>query len=326
MPKSRRGQRSREPRLPENPRIPSMKGVRYFNRPNHPPVEWSRILKDYEERIEGQDYSFRKKVEDVKKRRRDFEAVAKTMWLIDKGYPVKTAARMMDLSYDRVRYWVNHGSLPPSISPRKHEYHQSSRRGFDIKEDPNLAYFLGLLSSERIRSRIGRETATTRFQFNTNSEHVADAVQDAMKKAFPGELEINRTRFEGKTPGSRSTERVEVDSIEFGKFFRELTEDPSKALALLPDTERARLAFTKGMYDSGRSHINTQKEYPHVLLHHEDPKFIKVASKSLREQGIPHEVTRSRGMPAIKVMERHLPAFKRKVGFRDPKRHSKLPE
>ncbi len=307
-------------------KAPSMRRLKSFRMPNGQVVDWATIRADYAAQIAGQNYTFAKKRTDLRVKRADFELVAKTIDLIDNGASVTEAAEATGQKYDRVRYWVSKGCLPMSISHKRQQYYQGNRAQVrvDSAAASDLGYFLGFVSTGRFKVRKTRETGDARFYASLNSPGVADRLHTSIERAFDG-IKVARSSFVGKSPLARPTQRVHIESTNFAKFTTPFLGDPRKVIQALPDTPKARLAYTRALYDSGNANINIKPNYGQVVLMHDSPEVLRMASRTLQEQSVRHSMTTVRGKAAINVSTKDLPAFKRAVGFRDPTRQARLP-
>lgn len=317
------------------PKIPSMSNVSRITLPNGRVVDWQRIRRDYNEQIEGQKYARSRIAADLEKKRAAFEEVATAAWLIKQGFAPHITGRILGElpssgEHPRARNgitiktWMWGGRLPPAISLKRHEYHQGSRAPVKLRASGKyeLGYIAGLSSSGGITLNMNPQTGKSRIGVFSPSPGIVNEFSRAVNGAFG--LKAWTTKPPKNKPTHRQRMRASVESTNLLRVMSPLFRDRASAVTYLPDHPRARLGFTRAVLDKGNARIDLWKNSKRVLVTHEDPRVMGVVSQTLTEKGIPHERRIYRGKESIHVPGEGIPAFKRKIGFRDEERQKKL--
>lgn len=313
-----------------------MAGVHRITLPDGCVINWRRIHRDYNEQIEGQRYDRSRVAADLQKKRAAFEEVATAAWLTRRGFSPHITGKILgefsgDAEFPRERQgititsWMWGGRLPQIISLKRHEYHQGSRVPVRLRASRKyeLGYLTGLSSSGGITVNVNPQTGKSRLAVFTPSPGIVKEFSKAAKGAFGLKTWISRPPK--NKPHQRQRLRASVDSTNLVRSLSPLFRNGASALDYLPNNPQARLGFTRAICDKGSTRIDMWEKSKRVAILHDDPRVLRIVSQALQEQGVPHVMTTYRGKKCIHIPHEGLPAFRRRIGFRDQQRQDKLP-
>jgi hypothetical protein len=273
--------------------------------------------------INGLGYTGSRERRDLKKKRGDFELVAQAALLRRKGYSTEATAWILGIKPRRVEGWMQSKKLPPSISPKRHEYHLRARRPlrFNKNSKHEIGYLLSMLAARRVSVGRNKALGRSRFSISVSSEELAREAMRSVKRAFGASPHIStKPRIK---PTQRPQHTIFLGSANLAKFF--LIGERRRRLSPLLDHPDARLGFTRGLYDFHREvKIWSAPRDRRVLLMHNTKEVLDEVSKTLSERGIGHERANFYGRKGILIREEHIPKFMSTIGFRDKKQRARL--
>jgi hypothetical protein len=290
--------------------------------PNGNVVRWRDILNRYHEQIEGQAYTRERMKSDLRKKREAFRYVKQLADLYKETENISEVARRVGKHKQSIHRILSRGKLPHTISPERHEYHQRTRQKPRMGKATHgdKGYFLGLHAAKPINLRRNKQTGRSKITFTTASESYADRLQETFSSVLG--TTTGRSKPTMRSGAKRPQHTVSVQSAELLKGFRRVVPDPERPWKTLPSSPEARKNFAKALFDRGRSYIEGERA---VALTHREPEVLELVSHALTEQGIPHERKQYRGEDSIVIGKDGMEPFKKKIGFRDEEKHSRIP-
>jgi len=303
-------------------RITSMSMLRM---PNGRLIRWPDIRRAYGEQIAGQGYSKKRIAEDLRKKRDAFSRVALALETYRATSSIRAAGREVGAGPTTVNNWFFKGQLPQVISPERHEFHTRTRQEVRALAKPpegDFGYFLGLGVAGRIRVRQNVQTGKSRFAVSTVSPEIRNRIAGAFRNVFGIEPSIPKSRM--RASSRRAEHSISLQSANLARDLTTALASKGSVHAFLPDHPKARLDFTRAIFDTGSSEIVSQKNYRAVHLAVPDAITCGIVTRSLSENGVGSEVRTIRGMPTVVIKGENLKRFSEHIGFTDQHRHQRI--
>ena len=289
-------------------------------------LSWAGVERDFERAVEGLGLSKTERRTRLQERKTQYGRVARAARMRRDGYTYASIAGTLELSAPTISSWMTGSNLPMKISPKKAKASMRLRK--QVKVGADSPYYVGYLLGHEATGMLKRgegRVGTTKIYLHTASPEVRGEVRKALISVFGIEPRSRVNESSVKGGSHRPVRSLELSSAEASKVWTRMFGEKEYVRDFLEAHPEARLGFTRAIVDKPR--VNGKggkiKRNREMLIHHPDADTLSIVSRTLRENGVEHNLSKTRSK-SIQIPKTEFTRFIDAIGFRDAKKAKRL--